>query len=274
MSEKISKDEIRSRAVGAVLQRAIFSWQVGITVIFTLLLFALAPQPFDGWQNWFWLVGGGLTAGAFILSTLTDEEATQEAIARQFEQQFDLGQIKNRVSRKRIEDAMEYRRNMMTLAKRARGALRASLLQSVEDVNDWIAHMYSLALHIDSFEENELVERDRRMVPQQLDKVRIRMEREQDPEVRRELERQVQQLEQQLANLEATVNGVKRAEIQLETTLSSLATVYAQMSRLGTKEVDSGRAQRLRLEIQDEINSLQDTIEAMDDVQAQSLRLR
>jgi hypothetical protein len=38
--------------------------------------------------------------------------------------------------------------------------------------------------------------------------------------------------------------------------------------------VDSARAQRLRLEIQDEVSSLQDTIEAMDEVQAQSLRLR
>jgi hypothetical protein len=70
------------------------------------------------------------------------------------------------------------------------------------------------------------------------------------------------------------VNSVKRAEIQLESTLSSLGTVYAQMSLLGTKEVDSSRAQRLRLEIQDEVSSLQDTIEAMNDVQQQRLSLR
>src|SRR6185369_1203497 len=98
--------------------------------------------------------------------------------------------------------------------------------------------------------------------------------RETDPAVRSELENQVKQLEQQLTNLEATANSVKRAEIQLESTLSSLGTIYAQMSLLGTKEVDSSRAQRLRLEIQDEVSSLQDTIEAMDEVQAQRLRLQ
>ena len=76
------------------------------------------------------------------------------------------------------------------------------------------------------------------------------------------------------ANLEATRNSVKRAEIQLESTLASLGTVYAQMSLLGTKEVDSARAQRLRLEIQDEVASLQDTLDAMDEVQMQSLRLQ
>jgi len=209
------REQVRQRAMSAVLQRALFSWQVGVTVLFTLLLFGLAPQPFDFWQNWFWLIGGAIAAGGFVFSTMNDPQAIQEAIAAQFERQYDLNQIKNRVSRQRLEEAMEYRRNMMTLGQRAKGSMKMSLMQTVDDVNDWIEHMYSLARHIDSFESNELVERDRRMVPQQLEKARARMEREESPEVRRELERQVNQLEQQLANLNATVNGVRRAEIQL-----------------------------------------------------------
>jgi hypothetical protein len=147
-------------------------------------------------------------------------------------------------------------------------------MQTVEDVNQWIGHMYDLANHIDAFENNELVERDRKLVPQQLDKARIRLDREESPEIRQDLERQIEQLEQQQTNLDATVNSIKRAEIQLESTLSSLGTIYAQMSRLGAREVDSASAQRLRLEIQDEVSSLQDTIEAMDEVHSQRLRLR
>lgn len=270
----MADENIRQRAFGALMQNAVFSWQTAVTLLVTLVLFFAAPQPFAFWQPWFWLILGALAEGAFILTTLSDPDAAQEAVARQFEAQYDLNQIKNRVSRDRLRDALEYRRNMMILGKRAKGAMRTHLLQTVDDVNDWIAHMHELAQHIDSFESNELVERDRRMVPQQLDKTRIRMEREKDPEVRRDLERQVYQLEQQLANLDATVNSVRRAEIQLESTLSSLGTIYAQMSLLGTKEVDSSRAQRLRLEIQDEVASLQDTIEAMNEVQAQALRLR
>ncbi|HRF97680.1 MAG TPA: hypothetical protein PLZ51_20880, partial [Aggregatilineales bacterium] len=60
--------------------------------------------------------------------------------------------------------------------------------------------------------------------------------------------------------------------IQLETTLATLATVYAQMANLGTKEVDSGKSQRLRQEIQSEVLNLQDTIDAMSEVQQQTLR--
>ena len=268
------KQNLRRRALGEILRSSIVSWQVAVTVIFTVLLFALEPQPFEFWEPWFWLLAGGATTAAFVLSNMTDEQVTQEAMARMFERQYDLGEIKNRISRARVRDAMEYRRNMLTLARRAGGALRMQLLQTVDDVNAWIEHMYDLAQHIDAFESNQLVERDRRTVPTRLEKAMIRLERETNPTVKTDLERQVEQLRQQLANLDATANSVKRAEIQLESTLSSLGTIYAQMSRLGASEVDSGRAQRLRLEIQDEVSSLQDTIEAMEEVQAQSLRLR
>lgn len=269
------KNTIRQQAFGAVLRNAILSWQIAFTVIFTALLFLFVPEVgIPIWQPWFWLVGGGLAAVAFILATITDPQAAQEAITREFEKQYELRDINNRVARQHVSDALEYRRNMLTLAKRGRGSLRTHLLQTVEDVNDWISHMYDLAKHIDSFEDNELVERDRRNVPMQIEKVKIRIEREENEAVKRDLQQQVEQLEQQLTNLEATINSVRRAEIQLESTLSSLGTIYAQMARLGTKEVDSSRAQRLRLEIQDEVSSLQDTIEAMDEVQAQSLRIR
>jgi hypothetical protein len=266
--------EVRQRATSAVLRNAIFSWQTAVTLLVTVILFFAVPNPFSFWQAWFWLVLGGMAEAAFIISTLTDPEVAEEVIAKAFEQNFDITRIRNRVSRERLRDALEYRRTMMELVSQAKGALKLHLSQTVSDIDDWIAHMYDIARHIDSFEDNELVERDRRTVPQQLEKTRFRMEREQDPAVRRDLERQVHNLEQQLANLEATASSVRRAEIQLESTLSSLGTVYAQMSLLGTKEVDSARAQRLRLEIQDEVSSLQDTIEAMDEVQAQSLRLR
>jgi flagellar motor component MotA len=264
---------LRRRAMTLMLRKSIFSWQVLVTVVFTLLLFTAGPQPFEFWEPFFWLIAGGVTIGAFVLSNLNDPSMANEAMASLFEQQFDISQIKNRVSQQRLRDAIEYRENMAMLASRAEGAMRLQLQQTVDDIDDWIAHMYDLAQHIDSFESNELVARDRKTVPTQLEKACFRMEREENPQVRRELERQVNQLEQQLINLEATVNTMRRAEIQLESTLSSLGTIYAQMSRLGAKEVDSGRAQRLRLEIQDEVSSLQDTIEAMDEVQAQSLRL-
>lgn len=273
MSEK---SKARQRVFGTILQHALLRWESLVTLLVTVILFMFVRDVnilgLD-WQPWFWLVLGAIAEAALVVSTLTDPEATEEALAQEFEKQYDMDNIRNRKSRERLHDALEYRRNMLKLVKQHQGSMRSSLRQTVYDINDWIGHMYNLAMHIDGFDSNALVERDLRMVPQQIEKVKIRIDREKDPAVKRDLEGQLRQLEQQQANLQATKNSVKRAEIQLESTLSSLGTIYAQMSLMGTKEVDSAKAQRLRLEIQDEVAGLQDTIEAMDEVQAQQLSL-
>jgi len=270
------KQKVREKVFFTLVQHALLRWESLATLLITLILFLFVNDISVAgieWQPWFWLVLGALAEGTLIASTVTDPEEVEEAMSREFESQFDLAEIKNRVSRERLRSAFEYRRNMLQLVKRHEGAMRISLRQTVSDINDWIMHMYTLAQHIDNFENNELVERDRRQVPQRIEKVKDRINIETNAQVRKDLENQLRQLEQQQLNLDATVNSIKRAEIQLESTLSSLGTIYAQMSHLGTKEVDSSRAQRLRLEIQDEVTSLQDTLDAMDEVQSQRLML-
>ena len=271
------RDDVRNRVLGTLVTSALMRWESAVTLLVTMILFLFVNDVSIlglEWQPWFWLVLGGLAEAALVYSTITDPEETQEALAREFESQYDLSQVRNRTSRDRLRTALEYRRKMLDLVKRHQGAMKVHLRQTVEDINDWIRHMHELAQHIDAFEGNDIVDRDLRAVPQKIERTTHRIQRETDPLVRTDLERQLKQLEQQRLNLEATQNSVKRAEIQLESTLSALGTIYAQMSLLGTKEVDSARAQRLRLEIQDEVSSLQDTLDAMDEVQMQSLRLR
>jgi hypothetical protein len=270
----MTNSEVRNRAFGAILARSILSWQTLVTAVITGVLFLFLPQPFEWFQPWMWLIAGGVAEAAFIIANLTDPEAASQAVAREFAGKYDLRQIKSQVSRRRLQDALEYRENMVTLAKRHGGAMRASLMNTIADIDEWIGQMYELALHIDAFESNDLVERDRRVVPQQLEKARTRLSLERDEAIRTDLSEQIRQLELQLQNLDATASSVKRADIQLDSTLSSLGTIYAQMSLLGTKEVDSARARRLRDDIKDEVHSLQDTIHALDEVQGQRLRLQ
>ena len=272
-----NRDHTRRKAASALLANALLRWETLVTVMVTVILFLFVRDvnlPFVEWQPWFWLVLGGLAEAAFIAATLTDPEATEQALAEDFEREYDLRNIRNRVSRDRLRDAFEYRRNMLKLIDRSKGTMRIRLRTLVNDISDWIAHMYNLAEHIDLFESNELVLRDRQQVPQQIEKVKARIGREADERVRQDLEIQLSRLQQQQMNLEATFSNIKRAEIQLESTLSSLGTVYAQMSLLGTKETDSAKGQRLSVEVKDEIDKLQDTIDAMDEVQLQSLRFQ
>jgi hypothetical protein len=266
----------RQRAFAAVLQSAVMRWETLVTLGVTAALFVAVPElpaiPF--WQPWFWLVLGGGAQVAFIASALTDEDAAREAINREFEAKFDLRRIKSPISRQHLQSAMEYRAKMGETANMSKGALRTSLYQTVAEVGAWINQMYELALHIDSFSDNELLERDRKAVPQQLRAAEQRLALEADPNVKADLQKQIDNLRLQQSNLERAINSAKRAEIQLQTTLTSLGTIYTQMSVLGTKEVDSARAQRLREDIKDEVHGLQDTIEAMEEVQNQRLTLR
>ncbi|MCS6836794.1 MAG: hypothetical protein NZ750_12355 [Anaerolineae bacterium] len=275
MSER---QQLRNEIFGKLLMSAVLRWETAATLLIALVLFFAVggvTLPVVGLQlpAWIWLLLGAVAEALMIGAAITDPEEAQKLIAREFETRYDINRIRSRVSRERLSTALEYRRNMLKLAERHQGAMRMQLRQTIQDVNEWISHMYDLATHIDAFEQNEIVARDLRSVPGKIEKVQVRLQRETDARVRADLEDQLRQLEKQQKNLEATINSIKRAEIQLESTLSSLGTVYAQMSLISTKEVDSARAQRLRKEIRDEVSSLQDTIEAMDDVQRLTYRL-
>lgn len=63
---------------------------------------------------------------------------------------------------------------------------------------------------------------------------------------------------------------MQRAELQLESTLSALGTVYSQTLLVGAKDIDSSRAKRLREDIADQVVSLEDLLTSMDEVYADS----
>lgn len=271
-----SNENARQKVFGTLLANALLRWETLVTVMVTAILFLFVQDvnlPMLEWQPWFWLVLGGLAETVLIAATLSDPEATEQALAEDFEREYDLRNISNRASRERLRDAFEYRRNMLKLADSSKGAMRTRLRTLVNDVSDWITYMYNLAERIDQSESNDLVQRDRQQVPRKIESVKARIKQEPDEQARRSLNVQLAHLKQQYTSLEATVSSIKRAEIQLESTLSALGTVYAQMSLLGTKETDSAKGQRLSIEVKDEIDKLQDTIDAMDEVQMQSLRL-
>ena len=261
--------EARQKVFGTLITSALLRWETLVTLMVTAILFLFVQDvslPFMEWQPWYWLALGALAEVVLVASTLNDPEAAEQALAEDFEREYDLRNIHNRISRERLRDAFEYRRNMLKLADVARGSMRTRQRTLISGINDWIAHMYNLATRIDHFENNDLAARDLQRVPRKIASVRRRIDSERDNHTRSDLEQQLKLLQRQLVSLEASASIIKRAEIQLESTLSALGTVYAQMSLLGAKDSDGARGQRLSIEIKDEIDKLQDTIDAMDEV--------
>lgn len=264
-----NSESVRQKVLGAMLTNALLRWETLVTLMVTVILFLFVRDvnlPMLEWQPWFWLVLGGLAETVLVASTLSDPEATEQALAEDFEREYDLRNIRNRLSRERLRDAFEYRRNMMKLADRSKGSMRTRLRTLVNDVSDWISYMYNLAERIDLFESNEIILRDRQQVPRKIAEVKQQIKSERDERTRLDRDQQLKLLQQQHVSLEASASIIKRAKIQLESTLSALGTAYAQMSLLGHKDSGSARGQRLSIEIKDEIDKLQDTIDAMDEV--------
>lgn len=262
-----AREEMRGRAWRAILSAAFFSVESAVIVALSIVLFGLGYQPFEWWQSAYWLIFGALAEAVYLGVSVTDPKAAQRVVNDMLSERFDPGDIQNASARERLKRALEYRRLILEAGARHSGAMRHNIESTASEVTTWIEQIYMLARRMDSFEEDEIIKRDRRMVPFDLDNLRRRLKAEESPAVRAELEEAVQTKETQLANLRNLENSIKRADIQLDHTLSALGTIYAQVQLIDAKEVDSARAQRLQADIHDEVQSLQDTISAIDEVQ-------
>jgi hypothetical protein len=262
------RDEMRSRAWNAILSTAFFSVESAVIIALFIVLFGLGYAPFEWWQSWYWLVFGVLAEAVYMGVTVTDPQAAQRAVDQMLTDRYDPADIRNPSARERLRRALEYRRLIGEAATKHTGAMRLHIENTAVEINDWIEQIYKLAKRMDTFEENEIINRDRRMVPQDLKNLHRRLEREEAPSVRAELEEAIQTKETQLANLRTLENNIKRADIQLDHTLSALGTVYTQVQLIDSKDLDGVRARRLEEEIRDEVLSLQDTILAIDEVQS------
>jgi hypothetical protein len=167
----------------------------------------------------------------------------------------------------RIEQALDYRERIESAVRQQDdGVLKAHLRDTTARVDDWLAHMFDLARRLDRYAQDPVVARDRSDIPKELARIRRRLESERDSSVRAQIQEAIEQRQRQQANLERLENTMERAEFRLEETLAALGTLYSQLLLLDAGAVDSGRTQRLREEIASQVASLQDTIEAMDEV--------
>lgn len=259
--------ELQKKATSAILSYAVFRLESALIIGLTIVLVFLFPHPFEWWRWWMWLVLGGGAEGLIIYTSVTDPETGQRVVAQMLRQQFSPQALGTPQVRERMERALDYRERIEEAIRQRRdGVLKAHLRETTARVDDWLAHIFTLSRRLDRYTRDPVVIRDRRENPQELSRIRQRMEREGDPSVREQMQDAIRQRETQQANLERLENTMERAEFRMEETLAALGTLYSQLLLLDAGAVDSGRAQRLREDIADQVAALQNTIEAMDEV--------
>jgi hypothetical protein len=268
---KSLRDELRRRAARALFSYAVFRWESAITLALTLILSMLVRDPFGGaiplWRWWFWIALGVVAEVLIVVTSIYDPAVRERVVATVFREKFDPSEVRTPAYRQKIVKALEYREQMEFLLQHTRdGALRTHLEATVNDVSDWLSNMFTLARRLDDYSRTAILKQDQDVVPRELRALGDRMKAETDPQIRAQLQRSIEQKRAQLEQIERLDNTMERAALQLDDTLSAMGTVYAQVQLIDAKDIDSGRAQRLQQDIADQIHSLSDVQQAMDEV--------
>jgi len=139
-------------------------------------------------------------------------------------------------------------------------------LQDLSDqINEWTEAIEAMARRIDTYRQNEVISQDLAGVPKSIEKLESQLDDETNPDIRAELERTLSIRRNQLATLQHLENTMKQAEIKMESTLASMGTIYSQL--LTSQSADHvADYSRLSEDVNEEVSTLQDQLEALEEV--------
>lgn len=265
------RSEIEKEAQGALIQYAFFRWENAVILGASILLAFFQSQgnffQVIPWQWWGWLVLGGIGVAAIFISSLTDAETNAKVLLTLFQEQFNPRKIQNPALREEVERALEYQwRIEAHIGKQGSGVLRDRLEDTANQLADWVAHIYQLAMRLDAYRHDPLLPQERETVPEELQSLRARVQYEKNSEVRQQLGELIERKRQQWESLQALDARMKQAELRLEESLTSLATVYSQVQLISAQDVDSGRSERLRQDINEQVSRLDDLVDSLNEV--------
>jgi hypothetical protein len=165
-----------------------------------------------------------------------------------------------------LKQALAYKDQIDQAVKAAtRSSNRTHLQQLGAQIDTWTETIEDLIERIRKLRQDELIRRDVKAVPAAIADLETRLAHESDPAIRAQLERTLLNRRKQLASLEQLQNTVKRAEIQIESTLSLLGTIYSQILT-GQSTSHVADTSRLSADVDEEVRLLQDQLEALREV--------
>jgi hypothetical protein len=267
MSTDSILDRIQKDAQRALLKNAFFRLESALMIGGAILATVFLPGliPFIPW--FIWPVLGVIGEAAVVSSSLTDKAEQQKVIESLFREKYSTDGIRDRSLREKLNEAEQYRQRIQQVVDQQRsGVLRDRLKATTAQVYDWIANMVALARRIDTFRSDAVIQRDLRSVPEEIKRLEGRLNLERDPRVREQMQDTLVSSREQWDSLRELKGRMDRADLQLDHSLASLGTVYSQMLLIGSKDVDSDRAERLRDDIRDQVLALHDITETLNEV--------
>ncbi len=265
-------EQLRDRVQKALFQEAIFRPESALVISISLLLAIFAPRVgfLEFIPYWVWLLGGVAAEAALVYSSLTDPEFGRAVVTKVLSNEFEPEKLHDPKLQERMSEALDYRARIENAIRQQDDSLiKDELSQTATQMDEWLEHIYHLALRIDRYQqEREVLQRDYDRTGKRIAELERQLAAEENPNVRAQIEATLESKKRQLTTLEKLSDTIRRADLQLEASHTHLATIYSQTMLVDAKDIDSGHARRLRQEISGEVDEIQDILLAMDEVYA------
>lgn len=261
------RTDLQKQAQSAILQYALFRWESGVVVALTIVLFFLLRRPFFWWPPFGWPLLG---LGALILlvySSIRDAETNARLLLDLFQEQFNPRAIRDRALRKDVEMALEYQRRIETeVTQQREGLIRDRLEETANQITEWLSNIYQLAHRVDSYRANELLAREREELPRELEQLTAQRKFESNSTLQAQMDEVIASKGKHWQSLRELDARMKQAALQLEQSLTALATVYSQIQLIDAQSINSGRAERLQADIREQVERLNDLVASINEV--------
>lgn len=212
---------------------------------------------------------GALAEALYLYYAVNNEESHAAAVAEMLRPQvnFNPNVIKNAALRAKVDKALEYWSRIDDAVQEVpAGPLRIRLEHATREATQWLQAVFNLAQQIDGLYQNDVIGRDLKAVPKTIKDLQARLALEDSPEVQQQLQETIANNERQLRTLQSLEDQMEKANYQLDSTISSLGTIYSQLLLVGSKDESGSRVSRLQEEISEQVHRLEDLSEAMDEV--------
>lgn len=179
--------------------------------------------------------------------------------------------LQSKTIQARIEKAQSYKTQIDHLIKHKSGGKPHPRLKAlIGQVDAWVKAINNLAHRVDQFQQDPLIQRDLESVPQSIAALQKRLADETNPSTRAKLEQTLHNLQKQQSALDQLHLTARQAEIQIESTLSSLGTIYSHILT-GQSTNHIADYSQISADVDEEVHRLQDYLEALQEVKLGSV---
>jgi len=171
-----------------------------------------------------------------------------------------------------LSQAQDYQEKILKAIDEAPERNSVRSVELAAQINRLAKAITELTGRVNDLRGDETIRRDRQAVPDAIASLQQRLGAEDDPTIKQQLRRTLVNRQKQLESLETLENMIKRAEIQIESTLSQMGTIYSQVLT-GQSANDVADYHRITADVDEEVRLLEDRLDALREVKLGDTRL-